>query len=143
MIGFPQRFLGEICNFSSPDLSVLNSIHDMAPMIFAEKDFSRILNNIYEYRTIFLEQIRKRQWYGLVYDNTDLDAYYCPKLVKKFYLEIDAMIINLDLNQFLVHLDHGDLLVTLETIEEATQILARLLHAASLPLIDYMTLMGA
>ena len=41
-----------------------------------------------------------------------------PELVKKFYLRIDAMTINVDLNQFLIHLDHEDLLVTLETIEK-------------------------
>ena len=30
--------------------------------------------------------------------------------------------INLEHNKFLVHLDHGDLLVTLEAIEEVTQV---------------------
>ena len=80
---------------------------------------------------------------GLIYNNTDLDAYYCPELVKKFYFGTDVTTINLDLNQFLVHLDHGDLLVTVETIREVTQISASSQHAAPLPLINYMTLMGA
>ena len=115
----------------------------MAPVICAEKDFSRIFNDIHGYGTVFLDRIRKRQWCGLVYNNTDLDTYYCPKLVKKFYLGINATIINLDVNQFLVYLNHRDLLVSLETIEEVTQILAPPLHVASLPLIDYMILMDA
>ena len=115
----------------------------MAPVIFAEKVFLRIFDDIHGYETVFSDQIRESQWYRLVYDNTDLNAYYCPELVKKFYLRIDVMTINLNLNQFLVYLDNGDLLVTLETIEEITQILTPPQHAASLPLIDYMTLMGA
>jgi len=48
----------------------------MALVIFAEKDFSRIINYIHGYGTIFLDHIKKRQWFGLVYNNTDLDAYY-------------------------------------------------------------------
>ena len=115
----------------------------MAPVFFAEKDFSRIFNNIHGYETVFLDRIRERQWYELVYDNKDLNAYYCPELVKKFYLRIDATAINLDLNQFLIHLDHGDLLITLETIKEVTQIPAPPQHTVPLPLIDYMTLMDA
>ena len=67
---------------------------------------------------MFLDQIRGRQWYGLVYDNTNLDAYYCPDLVKKFYLGID--IATIDHDHFIVHLDHRDLVVTWGTIEEAT-----------------------
>jgi len=51
-----------------------------------------------------------------VYDNSDVDTFYCPDLVRKFYLGIDTDSINPDLNQFIVHLDHGDLLVTIETI---------------------------
>ena len=57
-----------------------------------------------------------------MHDNIDLDAFYCPELVKKFYLGIDVTIIDLHLNQFLVHFDHGDLLVTLDTIKAVTQI---------------------
>ena len=44
-------------------------------MIFPEKDFSRIFSDVHGYGTVFLDQIRERQCYGLVYDNTDLDAY--------------------------------------------------------------------
>jgi len=63
--------------------------------------------------------------------------------VRKFYLGIDTDSINLDLNQFIVHLDHGDLLVTIETIEEITQVPSPPQQIAPLPLIEYMTLMGA
>jgi len=55
----------------------------------------------------------------LVYDNTNLDAYYCPDLVKKFYLGID--VVTIDHNHFVVHLDHGDFEVTRDTIEAATK----------------------
>jgi len=46
----------------------------------------------------------------LVYDNTDLDAHYYPHLVTKFYLRID--IATIDHDQFVVYLDHEDLVVT-------------------------------
>ena len=69
---------------------------------------------------MFLDQIRERQWYGLVYDNTNLDVYCCPDLVKKIYLGIDIATINH--YHIVAHLDHGDLEVTWGTIEEATQI---------------------
>ena len=48
----------------------------------------------------------------------------------------------IDHDHFVVHLDHGNLVVTRGTIEEATQIPSSPQHAALLPLIDYMTLMG-
>ena len=70
----------------------------MAPTIFAEKDFSKIFNDIHCYGTVFLDRIRERQWYGLVYNNFDVDIFYCPDLVRKFYLETDTDFINLDLN---------------------------------------------
>ena len=54
---------------------------------------------------------------------------------------IDTNTIDLDQNQFLVHLEHGDL-VTPATIEEVTQISVPLVHAASLSLVDYIPLMG-
>ena len=94
----------------------------MAPTIFPEKDFSRILNDVQDYGTIFLDRIWERQWYGLVYDNSAVDIFYCPDLVRKYYLGIDTDSINLDLNQFIVHLDHGDLLVTTETIQDIMQV---------------------
>ena len=92
----------------------------MAPTIFPEKDFSYIFNDVQGYGTVFLDRIRERQWYGLVYDNTNLDAYYCPDLVKQFYLGIDVETIDHD--QFVVHFDHGDLAVTRDTIEAVTQV---------------------
>jgi len=69
---------------------------------------------------VFLDRIRERQWYGLVYNNTNLYAYYFPDLVKQFYLGIDVATIDHD--HFVVHLDHGDFEVTRDTIEEVTQI---------------------
>ena len=90
----------------------------MAPIIFPEKDFSRIFHDVHGYGTVFLDRIRERQWYGLVYDNTDLDAYYCPDLVKQFYLGIDVETIDHD--QFVVHFAHGDLAITRDTIEAVT-----------------------
>ena len=62
----------------------------MAPTIFPKKDFFRTFNDVQGYGNVFLNQLRERQWYGLVYDNTNLDAYYCPDLVKKIYLGIDV-----------------------------------------------------
>ena len=76
----------------------------------------------------------------MVYDNTNLDAYYCSDLVKKFYLGIDA--VTIDHDHFVVHLDHGDFEVTRDTIEEVTQIPSPFQHVTPLPLIEYMTLMG-
>ena len=44
----------------------------MAPTIFLAKDFSRILNDVQGYGTIFLDRIREKQWYDLAYDNSDV-----------------------------------------------------------------------
>ena len=74
----------------------------MAPTIFPEKDFSRLLSDVQGYGTIFLDRIHERQWYGLVYDNSDGDTFYCPDLVRSFYLGIDTASINQALNQFTV-----------------------------------------
>jgi len=68
----------------------------------------------------------------LVYVNTDLGAYYCPDLVKKNYLGIDAATIDHD--HFVIHLDHGDFEVTRDTIEEVTQIPFSPHHVAPLPI---------
>ena len=62
----------------------------MAPTIFAEKHFFRILTVVNGYRIVFIDRIRKGQRYGLVYDNADSDAFYCPDLVTQFYTNIDA-----------------------------------------------------
>jgi len=77
-----------------------------------------------------------------VYDNSDVETFYCPDLVRKFYLGMDTNSINLDLNQFIIHLDHGDLLVTIETIQDITQVPSPPQLIAPLALIEYMTLMG-
>jgi len=77
-----------------------------------------------------------------VYDNTVLDSFYCPELIKQFYTGIDASTIDLIFNQFVVHFNTGDLLVTLDTIAEVTQISSLPQHTAPLPLIDYMAIMG-
>ena len=48
----------------------------MAPSIFAEKDFARILSDVNGYGHEFLDRIRAWDWYELVYDNSDHEAYY-------------------------------------------------------------------
>ena len=77
----------------------------MVPSIFPDKDFSSILNDNNEYGYMFMEKIRERGWYGLVYTNVVVDVLYCPDLVKKFYENIDPSTIKLDLNHFIVHFD--------------------------------------
>ena len=62
----------------------------MAPSIFTEKDFSRILTNRNEYGHVFFDRIKERNWYGHVHDNSEFDAYNCPEPVKKFYICIDT-----------------------------------------------------
>ena len=37
--------------------------------------------DVHGYGTIFLDRIKERNWFGLVYDNEDGDAYYCPDLI--------------------------------------------------------------
>jgi len=115
----------------------------MAPTIFQEKYFSRILNDINGNGHVFVDRIREQNWYTLVYDNTDVDVFYYPDLVKEFYNGIDTNNIDLDHNQFLVHLDNGDLLVIIKKIEEATQVPMPSQHVAPLPLIEYMILISA
>ena len=62
-------------------------------MIFLEKDFLQIFSDIHGFGIVFLDWIRERQWHGLVYCNTDLDAYYCPNFI---YLGIDVATIDHD-----------------------------------------------
>ena len=71
-----------------------------------------------------------------------MDSFYCPELIKQFYTGIDASTIDQILNQFVVHFDTGDLLVTLDIIAEVTQISSLPQHTAHLSLIDYMAIMG-
>ena len=65
---------------------------------------------------MFIHRIRERGWYRLVYENTEVDVYYCPDLVKKFYMNIDPSMINLDQNHFIVHLGSGDLIIMVDLI---------------------------
>ena len=58
---------------------------------------------------MFLDKIRERNWYELVYDNSNEDVFYYPVIINKFYLGIDTNTIDLDQNKFLDHLEHGDL----------------------------------
>ena len=114
----------------------------MAPTIFPEKDFTRTYRHVNGYGHVFLNRIREHNWYELVYDNNNEDVFYYPGIVNKFYSGIDTNTIGLDQIQFLVHLEHGDLIVTPATIEKVTHIHVSPVHAAPLLLIDYMTLMG-
>ena len=50
----------------------------MAPTIFPEKNFARIFKDIHGYGTIFLDRIRERNWFGLVYDNEDVMLIIVP-----------------------------------------------------------------
>jgi len=113
----------------------------MAPTIFAEKIFSRILTDVNGYGSVFVDSIRERHWYGLVYDKDESDAFYCPDLVTQFYTNIDTSTIDHDLHQFNVHFDSGDLVVNINTIEDITQISCPLQHVAPLSLINYMSIM--
>ena len=40
-------------------------------------------------------------------DNSDCDAFYCPELVKRFYIGIDIFTLDLDRSRFMVHFDCG------------------------------------
>jgi len=55
----------------------------MTPTVFPEKDFSNILSDVNGYGYVFLDRIREHNWYDLVYDNSNGDAFYCPDIVKK------------------------------------------------------------
>ena len=87
----------------------------MAPTVFAEKDFSRLFSDVHGYGHIFLDRIREWNWYTLVYDNSEYEAYYCPKLVKLFYANLDQATIDLHTHQFTVHLATGDIIVIVKT----------------------------
>jgi len=82
----------------------------MAPSIFPEKDFSQILNDLNGYVHVFADRIRERGRYSFANENTDVDVYYCPNLVKKFSISINPSTINLDQNCFVIHFDSGDLI---------------------------------
>ena len=56
-----------------------------------------------------------------MYDNSEFDAYYCS-VVKKFYTCIDTTYTNLDHHQFTMYFDTGDIIVTVDMIEDYTQV---------------------
>jgi len=114
----------------------------MAPSIFAEKDFSRIFSDVNGYGHIFLDRIREWNWYELVYDNSDHEAYNCPELIKLFYTSIDQASISFDTYQFMVHMPTGDIVITLNLLEDYTHVLSNSYHRDPLRLIDNMTIMG-
>ena len=70
-----------------------------------------------------------------MYDNMDIDVFYCPDLVKN-YLSINPATIDLEQNYFAIHLDSGDLIVTIALIQEVTQLPIPPHHAAPMALID-------
>jgi len=107
----------------------------MALSIFAEKDFSRIFSDVNGYGHIFLDQIHEWNWY----DNSDHEAYHYHKLIKLFYTSIDQASINFDTNQFMVHMPTGDIVITLNILEDYTHVPSNPHHRDPLPLIDYMT----
>ena len=114
----------------------------MAPTIFAEKNFTRIFTDIHGNGTIFLDRIRERNCFGLVYDNEDGDAYYCPELVTQFYTQLDKNSIDHDQQTFIVYFETRDIIVNVNTLELVTQVPCLPQHDAPLPLIEYMTIMG-
>jgi len=77
-----------------------------------------------------------------VYDYSEFDTYYCPELVKEFYTCIETTTIDLDHHQFTVHFETGDIMVTIDIIEDYTQVSSSPLHTEPLPLIEYMSIMG-
>ena len=94
----------------------------MAPSIFAKKNLARIFSDIHGYGTIFLDRIRERNWFGLVHDNEDGYAYYCPELVTQFFTQIDTNTIDHDQQTFIVHFETGDIVVNSNTLEMVTYI---------------------
>ena len=114
----------------------------MAPTLFVERDFSKILNNQEGYGHIFLDRMHAWNWYPLVYDNTNNDAYYCPDLVNTFYNSLDHASVNRNTQQFTVHMPFGDIFVTVPFIAEITDIPVHPHCTGPLPLVDYMSIMG-
>jgi len=114
----------------------------MAPNLFVERDFSILLNDSGGYGHIFVDRIRAWNWYSLVYDNNDYDAYYCPDLVTTFYNSIDHASVNFDTHQFVVHMPFGDIFVTIPLIAEITNVPIHPHHSDPLPLLDYIPIMG-
>ena len=114
----------------------------MAPNLYVERDFSVLLNESGGYGHIFVDRIRAWNWYSLVYDNNEHDAYYCPDLVTTFYNSIDQASVNHDTYQFVSHMPFGDIFVTIPLIAEITHVPNHPHHSDPLPLLDYLTIMG-
>jgi len=93
------------------------------------------------YGTIFLDQIRERNLFGLVFDNEDGDAYYCPELVIQFYTQIDTNTIDHYHQTFIVHFESRDIVVNINTLEIITHVPCPPRHDALFSLIEYMTVM--
>ena len=91
----------------------------------------------------FLIGLGGENWFILVYDNSEYEAYYCPALVKIFYSSIDQTTIGLETYQFTVHLATGDIIVITDMLEDYTEVPSNPYHSEPLPLIEYMTIMGA
>jgi len=68
-----------------------------------------------------LDRIRERNWYALIYDNSEYEAYYYPELVKKFSC-IDTTTIDLNNHEFTIHFETGDIIITIDMIEDYTQV---------------------
>jgi len=115
----------------------------MDPTVFAEKDFVRLFNDVHGCGIYFFDRIREWNWYALVYDNSEYEAYYCPELGKLFYANLDQARINLETHQFTVHLATRDTIVIVDMLEDYTQVPSNPHHSKPLPLIEYMTMMGA
>ena len=69
----------------------------MAPSIFVEKDFARIFSDINGYGHIFLDRIREWNWYALVYDNSEHEAYIAPSLSSSSMLHLIKPLLTLTL----------------------------------------------
>jgi len=118
------------------------SLAIMAPNLFVERDFSALFNERGGYGHIFVDRIRAWNWYTLVFDHNEHEAFYCPDLVNTFYNSIDYASVNHDTYQFVSHMPFGDILVTLPLLAHITHV--PIFHHPSdpLPLIDYLTIMG-
>ena len=114
----------------------------MAPSIFSEKDFGKLLCDPHGYGHVFIDRIRAWNWYNLVYDNAENDTFYCPDLVTMFYTNLDHASVDSQAHHFTVHMPLGDLFITLPLLEEHTHVPIHPQDSDPLPLIEYMTLMG-
>ena len=114
----------------------------MAPSLYVERDFSALFNEGGGYGHIFVDRIRAWNWYTLVFDHNEHEAFYCLDLVNTFYNSIDYASVSHDPYQFVSRMPFGDIWVTLPLLEQITHapIISQL--SDPLPLIDYLTIMG-